>query len=85
MLIALFWEAHHRCGRMKTTMSGKSDRTKGKLKEAAGVLTNDKHLEREGKLDRAAGKIKEKTEEAVDKVKGKVREIVDTMRPMDKD
>jgi len=58
-------------------MSGKSDRAKGKLKEAAGVLTNDKRLEREGKLDRAAGEVKEKMEEAVDKVKEKAREIVE--------
>ena len=66
-------------------MSGKSDRAKGKFKEAAGALTNDKRLEREGKLDRAAGEIKEKTEQAVDKVKEKAREIADAMKYTDKD
>jgi uncharacterized protein YjbJ (UPF0337 family) len=69
---------------MKTTMSGKSDRAKGKLKEATGVLTNDKRLEREGKLDRAAGEVKEKMEEVVDKVKEKARAIVETTKSMDK-
>ncbi len=61
-------------------MSGKSDRVKGKLKEAVGVLTDDKGLKREGMLDRAAGKVKEKTEEAVDRVKEKARDTVDKTR-----
>jgi uncharacterized protein YjbJ (UPF0337 family) len=49
-------------------MSGKSDKVKGKLKQAAGDLTDNKKLHREGKIDEAAGRAKE----AVDKVKKKL-------------
>ena len=49
--------------------SGKFDQAKGRIKEAAGTLTDDKKMKREGKLDRAAGKMKEKFTDAVDKVK----------------
>ena len=51
------------------TSSGKTDQVKGRVKEAAGVLTGDKKLEREGKLDRAAGNVKEKAGQVVDKLK----------------
>jgi len=34
------------------------DKTKGKIKKAAGALTGDKKLEREGKVDEAKGKAK---------------------------
>jgi len=50
-------------------MGEKMDQAKGRIKEAAGDLTGDKDLEREGKVDRGAGTIKEKAGEAVDKVK----------------
>ena len=50
-------------------MSGKTDQIKGRIKEAAGVLTDNDGLKREGKLDQVVGKVKEKTEEAVDKIK----------------
>jgi uncharacterized protein YjbJ (UPF0337 family) len=49
--------------------SGKSDEMKGRLKEAAGVLTGDAKLKREGKKDQAGGKIKQQVEKVVDKVK----------------
>ena len=49
--------------------SGKSDELKGRLKEAAGALTGDARLKREGKADQVAGKIKQKVEKVVDKVK----------------
>ena len=45
------------------------DKTKGRVKEAAGDLTGDRELKNEGKVDQAAGGLKEKTGEAVDKVK----------------
>jgi uncharacterized protein YjbJ (UPF0337 family) len=50
-------------------MGGKTDQIKGRIKEAAGALTDDDRLKREGKLDQVVGKVKEKTEEAVDKIK----------------
>ena len=49
--------------------SGKSDELKGRLKEAAGALTGDKRLKREGKADQAVGRIKQKLEKVIDKVK----------------
>jgi len=49
--------------------SGKSDELKGRVKEAAGVLTGNKKLKREGKADQAVGKIKQKVEKVIDKVK----------------
>lgn len=45
------------------------DDTKGKVKEAAGDLTDDKDLQREGKVDQASGEVKEKVGDAADKVK----------------
>ena len=52
--------------------SGKSDELKGRVKEAAGALTGDKKLKREGKADQAAGKIKQKVQKVIDKVKDAV-------------
>jgi uncharacterized protein YjbJ (UPF0337 family) len=50
-------------------MAGKMDQAKGRVKEAAGALTDDERLKREGKVDQAAGKVKEGAEKVVDKVK----------------
>jgi uncharacterized protein YjbJ (UPF0337 family) len=50
-------------------MGGKLDQAKGRIKEAAGVLTDDDRLKQEGKLDQVAGKVKETAEKAVDTVK----------------
>jgi uncharacterized protein YjbJ (UPF0337 family) len=49
--------------------SGRSDELKGRVKEAAGALTGDKKLKREGKADQVVGKIKQKVEKVIDKVK----------------
>ena len=49
-------------------MSGEADKVKGRVKQAAGDLTDDKDLKREGKVDEAAGKVKD----AVDTVKDKL-------------
>jgi uncharacterized protein YjbJ (UPF0337 family) len=45
------------------------DDAKGRLKEAAGSLTGDEDLKREGKVDQATGKAKEGVEKVADKVK----------------
>jgi uncharacterized protein YjbJ (UPF0337 family) len=45
------------------------DETKGRIKEAAGDLTDDKDLKREGKVDQASGKAKDKIDDAGDKAK----------------
>jgi uncharacterized protein YjbJ (UPF0337 family) len=51
------------------TMSGKSDELKGRVKEAAGAISDNDKLRREGKMDQAAGKVKEAAEKAIDKTK----------------
>ena len=45
------------------------DDAKGRVKEAAGDLTGDKDLEREGKVDQASGKAKDGLDKLTDKVK----------------
>jgi len=59
-------------------MSGETDKITGRVKQAAGDLTDNDDLKREGKADEAAGKVKEaiddtkdKLDDAVDKVRGK--------------
>lgn len=49
------------------------DDAKGRAKQAAGDLTGDKDLKREGSVDKAAGQAKEKVGDAADKVKDKLR------------
>jgi uncharacterized protein YjbJ (UPF0337 family) len=53
--------------------SGKADEVKGRVKEAAGVLTDDKKLKRQGKADQAVGKIKQKAEKLIDKARSALR------------
>jgi uncharacterized protein YjbJ (UPF0337 family) len=50
-----------------------TDELKGRAKRAAGELTDDDGLKREGSVDKAAGK----TKRAVDKVADKARDAVD--------
>lgn len=42
---------------------------KGRLKEAAGEISGDKDLQREGKVDQAGGRAKAGVEKLTDKVK----------------
>ena len=53
-------------------MAGTTDDLKGRAKEAAGDLTGDKDLQREGKLDRAAGTVKDKVSDAKEWIEDKV-------------
>jgi len=59
----------------------RTDEAKGRAKEAAGDLTGDDELKREGKMDRAASTAKEKVSEGVDKA----REAIDDLRGRSKD
>jgi uncharacterized protein YjbJ (UPF0337 family) len=51
---------------------GTKDDLKGRTKEAAGSLTDDKSLKNEGKVDRASGKVKDAVGGTADKVKDAV-------------
>ena len=48
---------------------GSVDEAKGRVKEAAGSLTDDKSLKNEGKVDKASGSVKDAVGDAADKVK----------------
>jgi len=50
-------------------MAGKTDKAKGRVKEAAGALTGDRSLKREGKIDQIVGSVKEAVGSAVDTVR----------------
>lgn len=54
-------------------MAGKGDQVKGRLKEAAGAITDNDKLRRDGKLEQAAGKTKEAVERIVDKTKQAIK------------
>jgi len=61
-------------------MSAETDQAKGKMKEAVGVATDRRDLEREGKADQMGAKVKDaaatakhKVDDAVDAVKDRLR------------
>ncbi|HUG83599.1 MAG TPA: CsbD family protein [Euzebya sp.] len=56
---------------------GKFDEGKGRAKEAAGDLTGNKNLQREGRADQVGGKIKQKAEQAKDKAGDAVDAVKD--------
>ena len=58
-------------------MGGKTDVVKGRVKEAAGVLTGNDMLREEGQTDQAVGKAKQAIQKAADTVKKAVKEVVE--------
>ncbi len=50
-------------------MVDNADDLKGRVKEAAGDLTGDEDLEREGKVDQGKGKVKDVVDNVADKFK----------------
>ena len=61
-------------------MGGKMDQVTGRIKEAAGVITDNARLRREGKLDQVVGKVKETAARVAEKVNDKVERTADTMK-----
>ena len=53
----------------------KVDDLKGRAKEAAGDLTGNDDLQREGKADQAGASIKDKVNKVADAVKDKVDDL----------
>ena len=53
-------------------MGQQLDEAKGRTKQAAGNLTDDEKLKREGKIDPAVSSVKDKVDVVADKVKDKV-------------
>lgn len=62
-----------------------ADQIKGRVKEAAGDLTDNDRLKREGKTDRAAGKAKEVVDNAKDMVEDKVDALKDRIHELSRD
>ena len=58
-------------------MSGKTDEVKGRIKEAAGVLTGNDKLRAEGKTDQAVGKVKQAVQQVVTGVQDAAEKVVD--------
>lgn len=52
-------------------MSEQTDKAKGRMKEAAGDLTDNDSLKNEGKVDQASGKVKGAVDDVKDKLTGK--------------
>ena len=57
-------------------MSGKTDKVKGRIKEAAGALTGNDKLREEGKTDQTVGEAKEAVQKVADKVKNAVKKVI---------
>jgi uncharacterized protein YjbJ (UPF0337 family) len=58
-------------------MAGEMDQAKGRIKQAAGDLTDNEDLKNEGKVDEAAGGVKGKVDAAKDWVEDKVDDVTD--------
>jgi uncharacterized protein YjbJ (UPF0337 family) len=53
--------------------SGTTDKMKGRIKEAAGALLDDKKLKSEGQADQFVGKVKVAAGKVVDRAKDLVK------------
>jgi uncharacterized protein YjbJ (UPF0337 family) len=59
------------------TMGERTDDLKGRMKEAAGDLTNNEDLEREGKIDQGKAEVKEKADRVTDAIGDKFKKLTD--------
>jgi uncharacterized protein YjbJ (UPF0337 family) len=57
-------------------MGGKADVVKGRIKEAAGALTDNDRLRAEGKADQVIGETKKAVQKTVDKVEKAVKKAI---------
>ena len=56
------------------------DEAKGRAKQAAGDLTDDEKLRREGKVDRKSSSVKEKIDDAADKISETVDDVAEKVK-----
>jgi uncharacterized protein YjbJ (UPF0337 family) len=61
-------------------MGSKTDKIKGRVKEAAGALTDNENLKCEGQRDQAVGEVKEVAETVAEKVKDTVEQVVQKVK-----
>lgn len=64
---------------METSVAGERDKVKGRAKQAAGDLTGDDEMRREGQADEAGGDVKD----LIDKAADRLNETVDKLRGND--
>jgi len=57
-------------------MSGNIKRAKGRAKQAAGVITGDKELQQEGKMDERVGELENKVDDMTDAVNKKLDGVI---------
>lgn len=57
-------------------MTGETEKVKGRIKEAAGVLTGDERLREEGRKDQAIGEAKEAVQNVADKVNNAIEKTI---------
>ena len=58
-------------------MGSTTDKIKGRVKEAVGVITDNDRLKREGQTDQVVGEVKEAAEKVKDTVERVVEKIKD--------
>ena len=58
-------------------MGERMDDLKGRAKEAAGDLTDNKDLQREGKIDQGKAEVKEKADKVTDAIGDKFKKLTD--------
>ena len=58
-------------------MKGTTEVVKGRVEEAAGVLTGNDKLRAKGQTHQAVGHVKQAAEEGIRKIEAGVRKIVD--------
>jgi uncharacterized protein YjbJ (UPF0337 family) len=61
-------------------MSGKTDVAKGRIKEAAGALSDNDKLRRDGKTEQTAGKAKTAVEKVVKNIKKAAEDSINKVR-----
>ena len=57
-------------------MGSTTDKSKGRIKEAVGVITDNDRLKSEGQTDQVVGEVKD----AAEKVKNKMERVVEKVR-----
>ena len=60
-------------------MSGESDKAIGRLKQAAGDLTDNDDLKAEGEVDEATGNLKNKIDDIADAAQDKIDSFKDKL------
>lgn len=66
-------------------MGTNTDKVKGRVKQSIGALTGDEKLQKDGRQDERAGRIKQKADEAIDVVRDKLEDVADTLRPSERE